>query len=252
MSGETKTIGSVERSFDIVEVLVRLGEAGTSDIATELSLSKSTVYTHLNTLHAKGYLVKEDGSYRLSSRFLRVGAAVQNETALYKHGKGQVDELAERTGERSNLVIEEQGKGVCLHSSNAGGTTEDAMARGERHHMHTTATGKAILAHLPEPKVDEIIDTHGLPAFTEQTITSRAALDEELAEIRDTGIAIDDEEAVDGLRCLASPILVDNSPVGSISVSGPLRRFVDPDREKDLKEAVRETANVIQVDFVFG
>lgn len=252
MANRTKTIGAVERSFEIVEALEERGEAGASEIADELSLSKSTVYTHLNTLHAMDYLVKENGRFRLSCHFLRVGATVQNEFPLYQRGKAQIDELAERTGERANLVIEERGKGTCIHASDATGTADAAMSRGERNYMHASATGKAILAHLPEERVDQIVETHGLPKFTDRTITSRSDLDAELAEIRETDVAIDDEENVNGLRCLASPVVVDDEPLGSLSVSGPSRRFSNPDREAGLKEAVREAANVVQLDFVFG
>lgn len=252
MGGKTKTIGAVERSFEIIEALESLGRAGASEVANELSLSKSTAYTHLNTLHASGYLVKEGDKYRLSCDFLRLGSTVQNEIPLYQRGKGEVDELAAKTGERANLVIEERGKGTCIHAADGKGAMDVVMSMGERRYMHATATGKAILAHLPEERVDEIVETYGLPEFTDETITSRDELAEELVEIRETGISFDDEEAVSGLRCIATPILVDDEPIGSISVSGPSRRFSNPEREEELKEALRESANVIQLDFVFG
>ncbi|SEH50119.1 DNA-binding transcriptional regulator, IclR family [Halopenitus malekzadehii] len=252
MGGTTKTIGAVERAFEIIEAIERLESAGASAIADELSLSKSTAYTHLHTLQEIGYLRKEDGHYRLSGDFLRLGTAVQQGFPVYRRGRSHVEELADRTGERANLVVEERGKGTCVHAANAGGAADGAMTRGERRHMHATATGKALLAHLPEDRVDEIVETHGLPSFTDHTITSREALESELAEIRETGIAIDAEESILGLRCFAAPILVEETVIGSVSVSGPSRQFTDPDREPELTEAVRETANVIELDFVFG
>lgn len=252
MNNETKTIGSVEQSFDIIETIEELEEAGLSEIASELSMSKSTAYTHLNTLRSGGYLVKEDGIYRLSCQFLRLGATVQNKFDLYRRGKGPVDELADTTGERANLVIEEQGQGICIHAANGQGMVDSAMSLGEQRYMHSTATGKAILAHLPEERVNEIIDQYGLPGFTEATITTRDELNEELAKIRETDVSVDAEEAVTGLRCFASPIVVDATPIGSVSVSGPSRVFSHPEYEEELKEAVRDTANIIQLEFVFS
>lgn len=126
------------------------------------------------------------------------------------------------------------------------------MTRGERRHMHATATDKALLAHLPDDRVDEIVETHGLPSFTDHTIISQEALESELAEICETGIVVDAEESIVGLRCFAAPILVEGTVIGSVSVSDPLHQFTDPDREPGLTEAVRETATVIELDFVFG
>ena len=251
MGSKTKPIGAVDRSFEIIEKLEELEEAGLSEIADELSLSRSTAYTHLNTLHASGYLVKDDGLYRLSCHFLRIGAKVQKKFPLYRYGKTDVNKLAEKTGERANLVIEEQGKGTCIHAADANDSTNVAMARGEQIHIHASATGKALLARLPNKRVNEIVRRHGLPKFTEQTITSYEDLKAEMADIRETGISIDNEENVEGLRCIASPIVVENEALGSISVSGPSHQFSDQDRMEELKESVRETANVIQLNFVF-
>jgi DNA-binding IclR family transcriptional regulator len=252
MATETKTIGAVERTLEIVRALERLGEAGTSEVARELSLSKSTAYTHLHTLHESGFLVKDEHAYRLSSAFLRLGTSVQHGIDLYRHGKNAVDELASETGERTNLVVEEAGRGTCIHSADATGSMEIYMSPGEQWPLHATATGKALLAHLPPGRVDGIVDRHGLPALTEHTITSREALDEELAAIGERGVAFDEQEAVEGLRCIATPVVVDDRVLGSVSVSGPSRRFTDPEREAELVEALRETVNVIQLKFVFS
>jgi DNA-binding IclR family transcriptional regulator len=116
--------------------------------------------------------------------------------------------------------------------------------------MHATATGKAILAHLPDERVAGILDQTGMPRFTESTITSRQALHEELADIRESGLSFDREESVEGLCCIAAPILNEGEPVGSISVSGPRSQFRKPDRREELCEAVQDTANVIQLDFI--
>jgi DNA-binding IclR family transcriptional regulator len=250
MDEDTKTIGALERSFDIIEVIEREGPLGVSAIADEVSLPKSTVYTHLNTLTNGGYLLKEERQYRLSCTFLRLGATVQHDIELYQQGKAEVDDLAAETGERTNLVIEEDGLGTCVYATNPSGSTEAYMKLGEQRPMHATATGKAILAHMPAERVDDIVDRHGLTPFTDQTITTRDGLRDELAEIRDAGISFDNEESVDGLCCIATPVLVDDEPLGSISVSGPCSQFTEPSRREELCEAVSNTANVIQLDFM--
>lgn len=250
MVADSNTIGALERSFDIVEVIERRGPIGVSAIANEISLPKSTVYTHLNTLSNEGYLIKEDGQYRLSCQYLRLGSTVQHNVDLYRQGKEEVDDLAAETGERTNLVIEENGMGTCVYATNPSGSTDAYMGLGEQRPMHATATGKAILAHLSDERVDDIVARHGLTEFTDQTITTRDALDEELAEIREAGLSFDNEESVEGLCCIATPVIVDDEPLGSISVSGPCSQFNASDRQEELCEAVQNTANVIQLDFM--
>lgn len=251
MEEETKTIGAVERSFEIIEKLEEFGSMGVSELAGELSTSKSTVYTHLNTLLQNGYVVKEsDGLYRLSCQFLRIGGMVRNRIPLFHQAKDEVDRLAGETGERTNLVIEEQGWTTCIYSVNPENSTDLSMSLGERRYLHATASGKAILAHFPSDRVAEIVERHGLPAFTDQTITSREQLERELETIRETGIAIDDEENIEGLCCIGAPIVVEDTVLGSISISGPARRFNDQTRSEALREAVRDAANVVQIDCI--
>jgi len=252
MARGTKPIGAVERAFEIVAALDKLGSAGASAVARELDLSKSTAYTHLHTLDEAGYAVKEDGTYRLSCRFLELGSNVQYGVELYRRGKDEVKALAADTDERTNLVIEEDGLGTCVYTTDAKGSMDIHMGPGETYHMHATGTGKAILAHLPQDRVDEIVAKHGLPEFTDNTVTTRETLDRKLARIREEGISFDEEETVEGLRCIAAPVVVDGEPLGALSVSGPSQRFNNDEREAELVEAVREAANVVQLNFVFS
>jgi DNA-binding IclR family transcriptional regulator len=252
MGGRTKPIGAVERAFEIVAALDELGPAGASAVARELDLSKSTAYTHLHTLDEAGYAVKEDGKYRLSCRFLELGSNVQYGIELYRRGTDEVQSLAADTDERTNLVIEEDGMGTCVYTTDAKRSMDIHMGPGDKYHMHATGTGKAILAHLSDDRVDEIIAEHGLPRFTENTITTREGLDRTLARIREDGVSFDEEETIEGLRCIAAPIVVDGDPLGALSVSGPSQRFNDDEREVELIEAVREAANVVQLNFVFS
>jgi len=95
---------------------------------------------------------------------------------------------------------------------------------GDRTHLHCVGVGKAILAQLSRDRVMEIVERHGLLKRTEQTITDPDELCAELEEIRDAGVAFDDEEYGNGLRCVAAPVMGPNERVlGAISVSAPLR-----------------------------
>lgn len=84
----------------------------------------------------------------------------------------------------ANLVVEEYGHGVFLYRSKGPEAVHMDTHAGKRLPMHTTAFGKAILAHFPEERVEEIIEANGLPAHTPKTITDRDTLFEELESIR--------------------------------------------------------------------
>jgi len=97
---------------------------------------------------------------------------------------------------------------------------------GIQRHLHSTAAGKAILAEMPEQRVMDIISEHELPAETEHTITDPDSLVEELDEIREHGIAYNDEESVEGLRAVGVPVRGSNGiAIGALSVSGPSNRL---------------------------
>ncbi|GAB7017262.1 IclR family transcriptional regulator [Halostagnicola sp. A-GB9-2] len=252
MANDTKKIHAVQRTLEIIETISDLEPAGVSEIARNVSVSKSTVHTHLVTLAEEGYLIRDGDEYRLSCKFLSIGSSIQERFRLYRMAKQHVDELAHETGESSNLVIEEDGMGTCLYATNPKDSPDVYMSAGEKNYIHATATGKAILAHRPKSEVETIIDRHGLPKLTEQTITSREELFSELEDIRDRGLSFDRQETINGLFCISAPIVVDEHAIGSISVSGPVSRFATDPRKGELCEAVEEVANVIELQFVFS
>lgn len=144
------------------------------------------------TLERDGYVIKEEETYRLGLRLLDLGGFARRYHRIYEIAKEEVASLAEETGEMANLVVEEKGKGVYLHRAHGLEAVRTDSYIGQRVHLHNTALGKAILAHLPETRVDEIIERHGMPSSTPSTITERDALFEELETVREEGVAFDD------------------------------------------------------------
>ncbi|MFC4440416.1 MULTISPECIES: IclR family transcriptional regulator [Natrialbaceae] len=241
------------RSFEIIEFLKENHGAGVTETAKALDMSKGVVHNHLNTLEAIEFVVKEDEEYRLSLRFLELGEYQRNQMRLYRIGREQVKELASETGELVNLATEEHGRCVYLSLSRGEKAVEADTYAGHRPYLHNTALGKAILAHLPDTRITEILDHRGLPQSTEHTITDRDVLFEELEAIRDRGVAFDRQERLSGLRCVAAPIKKNDGVVaGAISVSGPMTRMQGELFEETLPNAVRSTANVIELNLEYS
>lgn len=246
-------VKSVGTSTRIVEGLRRLAGAGVTELAHELDIAKSTVHDHLDTLETHGFVVKDGDEYRVGLRYLDLGGWARQQLPLYRIAKPEVADLAEETGELANLVVEEHGDVVYLATEQGENAVNIDTYVGKREHLHSTAVGKAILAHTPDDRVDRLIDVQGLPAVTDRTITDRDELEADLEQVRSTGVAYDREENSKGLRCVASPIVgTDGDVLGAVSVSGPTTRFRDDWFEERLPELVRQTSNVIEINVTYA
>jgi len=251
-TGSPRTLQTVSRGFDVIRALETLDGAGVTELADHLGLSKSVVYNYLTTLRRERFVVKEGDTYRLSLQFLLVGEYVRNQNLLYRIGHPEVEELARTTGEYAHLSTEQHGLGVNLfkvRGEKGVGVDYQTSKLQQADYLHYSATGKAILAHLPRERVDWIVDQYGLPGRTANTITDRDALLDELERVRERGYATNDEEEIMGLRAIGAPVLNRHDRVlGSISVSGPVQRLKEPDYQETVVDAVVSTANVIEVN----
>jgi DNA-binding IclR family transcriptional regulator len=159
----------------------------------------------------------------------------------------EVNKIAYMTGEIAGYAIEEQGKRVVLYRSEGSGAVGDRIPIGEHTHLHWTSLGKAIMAYLPDERLEEIIDNHGLPEGTSSTITDKKELESELESIRTAKFAVDDSERRRGVRGVAVPILdAEQEIVGSVGVAGPQARFSDTYVER-LLDILTKKRNVIEV-----
>jgi IclR family acetate operon transcriptional repressor len=247
------SVNATRTSFRILEVLKELEGGGPSDVASQLQMAKSTVHDHLQTLESTGYVVRDGEQYKLGPRFLDLGGFARQQLNIYQVASPKIEELAQETGHHANLMIEDNGEGVFLCKSTGQNAVQLDTYEGMRVSLHTTAMGKAILAHLPEQRVETVVDRHGLEQVTENTIVDREALFEELAATRERGYAIDDEERVRGMRCIAAPISGESETVvASVSVSGPTS-FMQGERfESKIPELVSGTANIISVNLAYS
>lgn len=180
-----RTIGAVERAFEIIGFLRESGPATVSTVSGKLDYSSSTAHIHLETLKRVGYVVQEGDEYA---------------TRLYHVAKPEVDRIAEETGEGIGLGIDENGQHVTLYNSRGSDSVHDNALVGEFTTMHWTALGNALLAHRDRSDVSAIVDRYGLPEATEHTITDRERLFEELERTRKRGYAIENEERRDDRR----------------------------------------------------
>ena len=247
-----RPIKSVVRTFAILNALERLGGAGVSELSDDLDLPMSTVHSHLSTLVQEEYVVRDGQTYRVGVGILELGVYAREQVDIYEIAKSEVTALADETGEHASLMVEEHGRGVYLQREQRGQPLDVDVRVGSSVPLHATALGKAILAHMPADRVEEILDARPLEQFTPQTVTDPAAIEDELATVRETGVAVDDEERVRGLRCVAAPILsTEDRVLGSVSVSGPASRIEGQYFREELPDVVRETVDTIELNVTY-
>lgn len=246
-------IQAAQTTVRLIETLRDLDGARVTELADVLDYPKSSIHNYLSTLREEGYVLKDGNEYHVSLRFLEIGSLARKRREIYDIAKPEVADLARETGELANLLVEEHGKGVYLYRDQGDKAVQVDSFTGQRIHLHNTGLGKAILANRPRKQVDRILDEFGLPETTENTITNRQGFHDELDEIRDRGVAFDDEERLSGLRCVAAPILDKNEVVkGAISVAGPSSRFQGERFREELPERVFNAKNIIELNITYG
>ena len=116
---------------------------------------------------------------------------------------------------------------------------------GKRLDLHSTAVGKALIAHLPEEKVLSLVRGRGLPRYNENTITSFRRLQQELEETRRRGFSVDEGEDEIGGRCVGAPIFVaPGEVIAAVSIAGS-SELINPEDVTSFGTLVKETSSDI-------
>jgi len=241
-------IQSVARALTIVDTLAEArGELALNEIAARLSLPKSTIHGLISTLKGFGYIEQSAFTckYRLGVRFFEVGYIVAQGWEVRKIAAPYISKLLEELAETVHLVVLDKLEVLYIDKRESGRSLRIASQVGMRLPAHCTGVGKVLMAHLSPEERRKLINDKGLPRFTENTLTDLNVLEDELAKIRTQGFAIDNEEIMESLRCVAAPIRDQTGNViSAISISGPVSRMKGERLEKAIKR-VMETAEEI-------
>lgn len=245
-------IKSSETTFGIVEALHELERARLTELADRVGVANSTAHGHLATLRDRGYVIKDGDHYRLGLKFLDHGTkAKRHYRDLVDTATPVLEQLTEETAETVNLVVEEHGRAVYIaRLTGERGVPTDAWV-GRRKPIHTISAGKAILAHLPDERVDWLAEKHGTGRVTDRTIVERDRLDEERATIRDRGVAFNDRESHERIRAVGVPIVLDDRVRGAISVAGPAKRLTGETFENELPSLILGAVNEIELKLAY-
>jgi IclR family acetate operon transcriptional repressor len=254
MSGNTGDRGGIksdETLFDLVELLREVDGAGVTELAERLGIAKSTVHGHLTTLRQRGFVVKRSGQYELGLRFFEYGQYVRSQLEIVQSGTFAVEQLEAETREMVWLLTHQNGKAIYVYGRSGDNEVDINTILGTRTHMHYNSGGKAILAHLPDSDVLDIIDTHGLPPRTENTITDPDRLRAELDRIREQGYALNLSEDLEGIHAVGVPLIVDDEVQGALSVAGPAHRMPKDRCEGEVLDRLRAATDEIDLTLAY-
>ena len=230
-STERHSIQSVDRAVSLLEAIAEAGgECTLTQLSHRTQLNISTCHHLLSTLVARGYVAKVPvrRSYALGARILYLSNACLRQVDLPARAAPFIERINERTGETVHLaVLQGDAMMKVAKRESRHPVRVDTGTLGKTDAAHATATGKAMLAWLPEDDMRRVL-SHGLTRFTPKTIVEWPSLIEALRHVRRNGYAIDDEEYQPGVICIGAAIRDHNGAVvGAISASTPTMRAND-------------------------
>ncbi|MFT3985953.1 MAG: IclR family transcriptional regulator [Lachnospiraceae bacterium] len=240
-------IQSVDRALAIMEVLLREPELGVTELSAELGLGKSTVHRLLLTMKVHGLIDQTPSSkYRLGIRLAIFGETVVRRLDLRKEAAPFLADLSKLSGESVSLAILDEYSILYIDRIDCLEPLRMGVKIGLRLPIFCTSMGKAILANLPEQKLNKLFDDskfqNTLIKYTDNTITELGKLREHLKNVKELGFALDREEHNPGVSCIGAPIFDHlGRVVAAISVAGPTIRMT-PDRIEELIPYVKKSA----------
>ena len=227
------TVQSDRTLLEIINGLQELNGAGITELSQHLGYSKSTVHKHIKTLHQEQYVSKQGGKYKLGFRFLTHGGYVRDRHKLCRLSIKKTREISEVTGEMCVFSVKQGNYGYFAAITNDSfGVRQDAPL-GTRYYLHENSGGKAILAQLTDNQINSIIQDVGLPAQTENTVTSRSELFDRIEKVRERGFALNTEERRKGINAVS--VSIHDSEIGdygALTVAGPANRLNEQKLEK--------------------
>lgn len=224
---------SVQRTFAVIEHLAAQGPMSLRRVARDLGVPVGSAHRLVASLADAGVAERNSrGEWQLTYRLVEITGVQLARSGLTSRARPVLQGFAAQSGQSAFLATRSGRRHIVyLDKVQSDAEVQLYVELGARRPIHATALGKAILAHLPAPDVDEILAAE-LPALTEHTVTDPALLRGQIDQITTCGYATDKDEAVLGVSCLAAPVFDHaGSVVGAVSVAGTDPRLYAEDAE---------------------
>ncbi len=239
---------ALDKSLAILEILFQENSPlSIAELSKRLGIYPSTIHRILDTLRYWGYVEQDPHTqkYQLGLKVLELGMTKLQGMELIKEAASYLKELQNQSNETVHLAILEEGEVLYLDKEESSQSIRMVSRVGRRVPTHCTALGKVLLAYLDQEEQEKVIKEKGLSRFTENTITNKKKLREELSKVRGQGFAEDREEHEKDVRCLATPIKDHRGTViAAVSFSVPAFRM-NTSKKRKLKEILLQAGEDI-------
>ena len=249
----TGQVQSLVRGLNILKSLAEHGKSmSLFEIADDVVLASSTAHRLLSSLEQQGFVIQDEqrGKWSIGIEAFNVGNGFLKTRDVIAIARPFMRELMEKTGETSNLGILNGFSSVLIAQVECKELMRMVATLGGRTPAHVSGIGKALLSEYSQKELKDHLFETKLSEITENTITNPTTFTAHLADIKQQGFSIDDEEQSIGLRCIAANIYNEhNEAIAAISISGPKVRLTD-DRLNGLGNLLNTTAS--QITFALG
>lgn len=244
--------GLLDKALAMLPLVARAGTCSLAQVAGELLLPLSTVHRLAQDLTRHGYLIRLGrGRYRLGPALLSLAAGCRLEDMLVDVARPVVTDLARDCRACVHLGSFD-GEMVTYLVKRTFGREKVFSAEGMQLEAYCSGIGKVLLAHLPPADLSRYLSTDGFVPLTPRTITEPARLAAELEQVRRQGWALDDEEILTGLRCVAVPVPDAGGGVcAALSVSAGVQRM-PMERVQSLLPILQQAADRIRARLFAG
>lgn len=238
-----RTIQSVDRALQVLEVIAEKRDGITvSAVSERVGLNVSTVHHLITTMVHRGYLtqVSRTRGYALGRKLNELLEMSERESDPAVLLGADLKALGDRLGHGVQFAVLSD---TSLLTKLSLPSDDDVVAEPDEVEkmsaLHATATGKAVLAWIPDTELVRVISANGLTAYTPKTITTLSGLVEELRLVRRGKYAVDDEEFSEGIVCIGSTIREGaGAVIGSISVTVSAERATEEYRQYLIREMI--------------
>lgn len=238
-----------ERIFHTIECLAQNGAMGLQELSADLGLNKSTVHRILNSLICMDYVRQdsETSKYSLSFKICGLSNQILAKNSMIDIARPYIKELSSASGETVHLVQIDGINATYIDKVEASQNSIRMISMvGKSIPLYCSGVGKAMLADMPDIKIESIWKRSSICPLTEHTVTKYVDFIQLIEETRKNGYAMDNEENELGVRCIAVSLKGYNGKSShAISISAPKDRMSD-ERILELKEMILKTKQQIE------